>query len=248
MPSINMEQHFQNPKWDLWKRFHVVDARYHMTLFDTGEVIVNSYGKYDPDRRRRTTSWGVRFMLHTDIDEILKRLYTDKERTKPIRKAWLDNGLYMADMERNQVVCLNHSAHNKKPIPGVPDWFLRTYFRAYCGGAGSDWISVSNCKYRKPITFAREQKEHLDHLRAACMAADRLGVLPQVVWQVPETEEDVERRGCIDHGYAVPQMFLFRNFEQLTLREKIYIARNGWAPAKEEHEEPCFWIGAKEGF
>jgi hypothetical protein len=248
MPKINMEQHFINPKWDQWKRFHVHNGRWHMTLFDTGEVIVNGYGTYDPDQRGRATPWGVEFLHPKDAGPVLKRFYADKEHTVPVRKTWLHNSLYMVDWSRGQAVAIGVTASNRNPTPGVPGWFMRTGFRAYCGGNDSDWISPTVCSYSQPVKFTPEQKAHLDHLRKTCMTADRMDALPTIVWQVPETDEDIARRGCIDHGHAVPSMFLFHNYEQLTLREKIYIARNGWAPATEEHEVPCFWIGDKEGF
>jgi hypothetical protein len=248
MPKIDMKEHFQLPKWDMWKRFHVTDARYHMTLFDTGEVIVNGYGSYDPDQRGRTTPWGMRFMAPQDNDPLLKRLYTDKACTVPVRKTWLDNGMYMADMETGQVVQVGYTADRKKPIAGVPEWFLRTSFKAYCGGNGCDWISPTVCSYAQPVKFTREQKAHLAHLKKCCMAADRVDALPKNIWQVQETEEDVARRGCIGVSGPEPAAFLGTAYEQLTLREKVHIARLKWAPAKEIHEVPCFWIGDKEGF
>jgi hypothetical protein len=248
MPKIDLAKHFTNPKWDQWKRFHVHNAHYHMTLFDTGEVIVNGYGNYDPDRRGRATPWGVEFLHPKDAGPVLKRLYADKEHTVPVRKTWLQNSLYMIDWDRGQAVAIGVTASNRNPAPGVPEWFTRTGFRAYCGGNGCEWVSPTMCSYEQPIKFTPEQKQHLDHLKKTCMTADRMDALPRNVWQIPETEEDVARRGCVTgHGIEC-SAFLDRSYEQLTLREKTYIARYDWAPAVEEHAVPCFWIGEKEGF
>jgi hypothetical protein len=248
MPKIDLAKHFTNPKWDQWKRFHVVNARYNMTLFDTGEVIVNGYGSYDPAQRNQTMNWGMRFMSPHDNDPLLKRFYADKDHTMPVRKTWLSNSLYMSDEETGQVVVIGDTVHRSNPVPGAPEWFMRTAFRAYCGGNGCEWLSPTMCSYTQPVKLTREQKQHLDHLKKTCMTADRMDALPKNIWQVPETEEDVARRGSVT-GHGVDRSaFLDRSYEQLTLREKTYIARYDWAPAVEEHAVPCFWIGEKEGF
>jgi hypothetical protein len=237
-----MTQHFIDPSWDKWKRFHAFHDHHHMTLFDTGELIVNSYGTYDPDQRGRPNKWGVEFLRPDDDAPVLKRLYADKACTVPVLKTWLTSNTYMVDWERSQVVTISRNASMHVMPTGVPEWFRRTGFRAYCGGGDQDWISPSECVYSQPVRFTREQKAHLANLKKACMAMDRLEALPKNIWAASGNVSAKVR-----YGHAIPQCFLETAFEDMIQHERMAVARNPWAEARDEHGVPSLWVGSAEG-
>jgi len=77
------EFNHKGKSWDRYNAFHAFTRN--IVEFETGEVMV--VGHPDPDDRHRYDKFNIQLTTTADAD--CPTLYSDKECTKPVKKAWL---------------------------------------------------------------------------------------------------------------------------------------------------------------
>lgn len=212
--------------------------------FVTGEMIYCNSSP-DPDHRHNYSKWGVE--LAFTADEACPKLYLDEDpASKPIPKAWLTQkgGQYLAiDHERGVAVRLARSTQgyrsnaranlemDSRVMPNEREERIPAYIahRASVYWAGpkrrpvGDPIHVS-----EPFVPNREQRAHLNQLRAAADAWAALLDLPQFT-----TKVEVNGEAVVVPAFAEPiTKYLNVGFKDLSTAEKLGLWRNSFAAAR----------------
>jgi hypothetical protein len=221
-------------KWDRFRAFHMDhrNGRYGygpaFVQFDTGELICElNFPR--PDMRKEYKDLNVRVFATGDRHNYYHReaTYTTPEG-EPLKNGWLHHGAMqylLHDLDTKRVVRLYTSGDFSGVIP--------TRFRGsrmcsvYFPGPGEPPIGAP-VKVTKPLPMTREERDHVNALRAACKAWDELA----------PAEEKTRERKVYGGTYKEPisaymlsilkiEDLLKLQFNDMTPIQRLSLARKG---------------------
>lgn len=156
-------------------------------LFETGEFILTQ-ARFKPKRRGEYKHLGVSILASTDYD--FAKMLKDRKLLTPdgdeVLPSWLNQKAYQSlwvDHDHNRVVRLGYGRGKEHREAITPR--LRSYASLYYASGNDAPVGGGMIEVSRPSKLTKDERAHIDMLRAACKAWDAIAEeakVPAGVW------------------------------------------------------------------